>query len=465
MQDGEGAGRGVTGGPAAAIVVGGGLAGSEAAWQIAEAGHRVRLFEMRPKVTTRAHNTDRLGELVCSNSLKSLVPTSAPGILKSELRRLGSVVLAAAESARIEAGTALTVDRDVFSRTITERVTAHPRIEVVRDEVAAIPERGPAVIATGPLTSDALSASLRDLFGRDALYFYDAIAPIVTRESLDLSRLFAAARYDKGEGSFLNAAMTEAEYGAFHEALTSADVFPLKKFERGQFFQGCLPIEDLAYRGRETLAFGPMRPVGLIDPRTGGRPHAVVQLRPENAAGTCYSLIGCQSRLTISEQRRVFRMIPGMAAAEFLRYGSLHRNTYLASPLLLTPTLQTRVRPDLLLAGQITGVEGYLESTAMGLLAGRSVVGLLGEGRGVVPPRETALGSLVAYITETRPSRFQPMNINMGLFPEVAGRRLSRDARDARVAERASGALERWLAGGLAADAPRAPLDPLASAS
>jgi methylenetetrahydrofolate--tRNA-(uracil-5-)-methyltransferase len=243
--------------------------------------------------------------------------------------------------------------------------------------------------------------------------------------------------------------MTEAEYDAFHEALTTAEVFPLKKFERGQFFQGCLPIEDLAYRGKETLAFGALRPVGLIDPRTGKRPHAVVQLRPENREGTCYSLVGCQSRLTIPEQRRVFRMIPGLAAAEFLRFGSLHRNTYVASPLLLAPTLQTRARPDILLAGQITGVEGYLESTAMGLLAGRSVIGLLREGRGVVPPRETALGSLVAYITETRPSRFQPMNINMGLFPALAGRRTSRDVREARIGERAGAALERWIADGL----------------
>jgi methylenetetrahydrofolate--tRNA-(uracil-5-)-methyltransferase len=433
------------------LVVGGGLAGSEAAWQIARAGFDVRLVEMRPTRTTRAHKTDRLAELVCSNSLKSVVPTSGPGILKTELRRLGSLILEAAETARIEAGTALTVDREIFSGEVTRRVAAEPRIEVVREEAAALPARGPAVIATGPLTSDALAADLRALFGREALYFYDAIAPIVARDSLDLARLFAAARYDKGEGTFLNAPMTREEYEAFHGAITSAEVFPLKKFERGQFFQGCLPIEDLAYRGRETLAFGALRPVGLVDPRTGGQPYAVVQLRPENREATCYSLVGCQSRLTIPEQRRVFRMIPGLANAEFLRYGSLHRNTYVMSPLLLTPTLQTRARPDLLLAGQITGVEGYLESTAMGLLAGLSVVGLLTAGSGVAPPRETALGSLVAYITETPPSRFQPMNINMGLFPEIDGGRGSRPRRDERIAARAADALERWIESGRAA--------------
>jgi methylenetetrahydrofolate--tRNA-(uracil-5-)-methyltransferase len=432
-----------------AVVVGGGLAGSEAAWQIARAGVDVLLREMRPAVSTRAHTTDLFAELVCSNSLKSNVPTSAPGILKSELRRLGSLVLEAAEVARIEAGTALTVDRGVFSRTITERILAEPRIEVVRGEVTELPPAGPVVVATGPLTSEALSASLRALFGREALYFYDAIAPIVARESLDFSRLFHASRYDKGEGSFLNAPMTEAEYNAFHAAIVSADVFPLKRFERGQFFQGCLPIEDLAYRGRETLAFGALRPVGLVDPRTGRRPFAVLQLRPENAAGSAYSLVGCQSRLTIPEQRRIFRMVPGLERAEFLRYGSLHRNTYLASPLLLTPTLQTRVRPDVLLAGQITGVEGYLESTAMGLLAGLSAARIARGADGVAPPRETALGSLVAYLTETRPSRFQPMNINMSLFPEPGGQRGARGDRDARIAGRAHDALELWAAGAL----------------
>ncbi len=452
LQGREGLGGGLTGRPGEPVlVVGGGLAGSEAAWQIARAGFRVRLHEMRPATTTRAHKTDRLAELVCSNSLKSVVPTSGPGILKSELRRLGSLILEAAETARIEAGTALTVDREIFSDEVTRRILANPRIEVVREEVVGLPERGPAVVATGPLTSDALAAALRALFGHDALYFYDAIAPIVTRDSLDGSRLFSAARYDKGEGTFLNAPMTEEEYDAFHRALTTAEVFPLKKFERGQFFQGCLPIEDLAYRGRETLAFGALRPVGLVDPRTGRRPHAVVQLRPENRDGTCYSLVGCQSRLTIPEQRRVFRMIPGLENAEFLRYGSLHRNTYVTSPLLLAPTLQTRARSDLLLAGQITGVEGYLESTAMGLLAGLSVVGLLTDGNGVTPPRETALGSLIAYITQTPPSRFQPMNINMGLFPEIGEGRSGRAERDARIAARAAEALERWIEAGRAA--------------
>ncbi len=405
---------------------------------------------MRPKVTTQAHKTGRLGELVCSNSLKSMDPTSGPGMLKAELRRLGSLVLECAEGARIEAGTALTVDRDRFSEEITRRIESHPGIEVVRDEAAVLPETGPVIVATGPLSSPAISASLKDLFGLDSLYFYDAIAPIVSADSLDMTRLFAASRYDKGEGSFLNAAMNEDEYDAFYTALTSADVFPLRKFERGQFFQGCLPIEDLAYRGRETLAFGCMRPVGLNDPRTGRRPYAVVQLRPENREATCYSLVGCQSRLMVPEQRRVFRMIPGLAGAEFLRFGSLHRNTYLESPRLLHPTLQAKCREDLYLAGQITGVEGYLESTAIGLVAAISCARSLECGHGAVPPRATALGALVGHVTEPKPARFQPMNINIGLFPALPAARRSREVRDAMIAERARLSLEAWIESGFA---------------
>lgn len=426
---------------------------------MAERGFAVRLFEMRPKVSTQAHKTGRLGELVCSNSLKSMEPTSGPGILKAELRRLGSLVLAAAEEARIEAGTALTVDRDRFAEAITRRIESHPRIAVVRDEAPALPDEGPVIVATGPLSSPAISASLKELFGLESLYFYDAIAPIVSADSLDMSRLFAASRYDKGEASFLNAAMSEAEYDAFFTALTSAEVFPLRKFERGQFFQGCLPIEDLAYRGRETLAFGCMRPVGLVDPRTGRRPYAVVQLRPENSDATCYSLVGCQSRLMVPEQRRVFRMIPGLENAEFLRFGSLHRNTYLESPRLLHSTLQAKCRPDLFLAGQITGVEGYLESTSLGLAAAISCARYAETGSGAAPPRETAIGSLVAHVSEPKPGRFQPMNINIGLFPALPAARRSRDARDALIAERARVALGRWIESGFAPESAVAPAE------
>lgn len=469
LQASEGSRRSVGRGDTRVIVIGGGLAGSEAAWQLAERGLPVRLFEMRPKVTTQAHKTSRLGELVCSNSLKSMEPTSGPGILKQELRRLGSLVLAAAEGARVEAGTALTVDRDLFAAEITRSIESHPRIEVVRDEVTRIPDDGPVIVATGPLTSDAIAAALKDLCGLESLYFYDAIAPIVSADSLDRSRLFAASRYGKGEASFLNAAMSEEEYDAFYASLTTADVFPLRKFERGLFFQGCLPIEDLAYRGRETLAFGCMRPVGFVDPRTGRRPFAIVQLRPENRDATCYSLVGCQSRLRVPEQRRIFRMIPGLEGAEFLRYGSLHRNTYLESPRILTPTLQARAREDLFLAGQITGVEGYLESTAIGLVAALSCARWIETGRGAAPPRETALGSLVAHITQPPPGRFQPMNINIGLFPALEaapGGRRGRDARDVAIAARAAGALERWIAAGLATpDAGDGALDLPAEAS
>ncbi|MFN0152287.1 MAG: methylenetetrahydrofolate--tRNA-(uracil(54)-C(5))-methyltransferase (FADH(2)-oxidizing) TrmFO, partial [bacterium] len=445
MQESEGTRRGVDLSRRSIVVIGGGLAGSEAAWQLAQRGFNVRLFEMRPKVSTQAHKTGRLGELVCSNSLKSMDPTSGPGILKAELRRLGSLVLEAAESARIEAGTALTVDRDRFAAEITRRVESHPNIEVVRDEAVSLPDAGPVIVATGPLSSPAIAASLKDLFGLESLYFYDAIAPIVSADSLDMTRLFAASRYDKGEGSFLNAAMNEEEYDAFYTALTSAEVFPLRKFERGQFFQGCLPIEDLAYRGRETLSFGCMRPVGLNDPRTGRRPYAVVQLRPENLEATCYSLVGCQSRLMVPEQRRVFQMIPGLAGAEFLRFGSLHRNTYLECPKLLHPTLQAKSRADLFLAGQITGVEGYLESTAIGLVAAISCARYMTSGDGAAPPRATALGALVGHVTEPKPARFQPMNINIGLFPPLPAGRRARDVRDAMIAERARTSLDAWI--------------------
>ena len=402
-------------------MIGAGLAGSEAAWQLVRRGIRVRLFEMRPARMTEAHQTVLFGELVCSNSLRNDSLETAVGVLKEEMRRLGSLVIDAADRARVPAGSALAVDRDTFAGFLTATLERHPLVEVVRTETLAIPD-GPTIVATGPLTSAAFGAQLDGLIGARNLYFYDAIAPIVTADSIDLNIAFKASRYGKGGDDYVNCPMDETQYDAFVGALLAADKMALHDFERPVYFEGCMPIEELARRGPRTLSFGPMRPVGLADPRSGRRPFAVVQLRQDDREGRLYNMVGFQTKMTYPEQRRVFRMIPGLAAAEFVRLGSLHRNTFIDSPRILRPTLQLRARDDLFMAGQMVGVEGYVESAAMGLLAAINAAHLLADAPLVVPPRMTAIGSLIAYITDPERRDFQPMNANYGLMPELRGR-------------------------------------------
>jgi methylenetetrahydrofolate--tRNA-(uracil-5-)-methyltransferase len=430
-------------------IVGGGLAGSEAAWQAAERGIRVRLYEMRPVRMTPAHTGPLLGELVCSNSLGSDQIARPSGLLKEELRRLGSLLIAIADRHRVPAGSALAVDREGFAAEITATLEAHPRITVIREEVVAVPE-GMTIIASGPLTSSALSAALTELTGSEALYFYDAIAPIVEVDSIDFTVAFRGSRYGRGEqeeGDYINCPMTEAEYRRFVEALRNAERIPLRDFERDDpsFFEACLPVEVLAGRGDDALAFGPLRPVGLRDPRTGKRPFAVVQLRQDDAAGTLYNLVGFQTNLRYGEQDRVFRLIPGLEHARFVRYGSMHRNTYLNAPRLLLPTLQFRRREDLLFAGQIAGLEGYAGNIAGGWLAGVNAARMLRGEPPLVPPPETMIGALMHYITHASPDHFQPMKANFGLLPplerRVRGRRQRREA----MAQRALEALTRWI--------------------
>ncbi|PYV13986.1 MAG: methylenetetrahydrofolate--tRNA-(uracil(54)-C(5))-methyltransferase (FADH(2)-oxidizing) TrmFO [Acidobacteria bacterium] len=431
-------------------VIGGGLAGSEAAWQVARAGLTARLYEMRPGAGTGAHATDRLGELVCSNSLKSDLPGTAPYLLKEELRRLGSLLMRIAGEVRVPAGQALAVDRDLFAARLTEAIEREPRIELRREEARALPEDGITIVATGPLTSPALSESIARFAGRAHLYFYDAISPIVDSTTLDRGRLFAASRYGKGGDDYLNAPLTEEEYGRFYQALVSAESVPLHEFEGTMYFEGCLPIEELARRGVDTLRFGPMKPVGLIDPRTGRRAYAVVQLRLENRMADSYNLVGFQNHLKFPEQKRVFRLIPGLESAEFLRFGQIHRNTFLQSPRLLARTLQARQAPNLLFAGQICGVEGYVESIATGLVAGLNAARIACGREPVVPPAETACGSLLGYISSADPEHFQPANISFGLLP-AASEELRRRVRDRKERHRlqveaALAALDRWSA-------------------
>ena len=407
--------------PAAITVVGGGLAGSEAAWQAPERGVDVTLYEMRPHKTTPAHVSDRLAELVCSNSLGSDLPDRAAGLLKAELRYLNSLVLACAGETRVPAGGALAVDREQFAAQVTRRVESHPRIHLVRQEVIAIPG-GPAVIATGPLTSDSLAEALAALTGQEHMYFYDALAPIVSADSIDMSIAFRASRYGKGDADYVNCPMTEQEYHRFVEALVAAERIPLRGFERrdARFFEGCLPVEVLGARGRDALAFGPLRPVGLTDPRTGTRPYAVVQLRQDNLAGTLYNLVGFQTNLRYGEQERVFRTIPGLQQAEFVRYGQMHRNTFINSPLLLEPTMGFRTQPGLYFAGQITGVEGYVGSVGSGWVAGINAARFaLGQEPLVLPPT-TMLGALCHYVSRADPDMFQPMKANFGLLPPLS---------------------------------------------
>jgi methylenetetrahydrofolate--tRNA-(uracil-5-)-methyltransferase len=414
------------------IIIGGGLAGCEAAWQAACRGISVLLFEMRPGVHTGAHETDRLAELVCSNSLKSDLPGTASHLLKEELRQLGSLAIRVADEVRVPAGHALAVDRNRFAARMTEEILREPLIRLVREEVRELPEAGIRIVATGPLTSESMCRSIAGFTSAANLYFYDAISPIVDAGTLDCSRVFPASRYGKGGEDYLNAPMTAGEYDAFYDALIHAESVPLREFEPAAYFEGCLPIEELARRGKDTLRFGPMKPVGLRDPQTGRRPYAAVQLRRETLMADSYNLVGFQNHLRFPEQQRVFRLIPGLGAAEFLRFGQIHRNTYIQSPAVLKPTLQAMKDPSLFFAGQICGVEGYVESIATGLLAGlnasRAALGLAP----VVAPVSTACGSLTHYISHAEPRHFQPANISFGLLPEVPDelRRRVRDRRE-----------------------------------
>ena len=425
-------------------IIGGGLAGCEAAWQLARRGVAVELYEMRPQRMTEAHATGNLAELVCSNSLRSDLLSAPAGLLKAEMRRLDSLVIRIAEKHRVPAGSALAVDREAFAAAMTEAVTALPSVRLVHEEVRAIPSDGVVIMASGPLTSPALSQELVGALGEEHLYFYDAISPIVTAESIDSTIAFSASRYDKGGDDYINLPMNRDEYNVFVAALVSADRVPTYSFERFVPFEGCMPIEAMADRGRETLAFGPMRAVGLTDPRTGRRPYAVVQLRQENHERSLYNLVGCQTKMTYPEQRRVFALIPGLARAEFVRLGSLHRNTFINAPLHLLPTLQWRHRPTLFFAGQMTGVEGYIESAASGLLAGINAALLLANEAPVVPPATTSLGSLLGYITDKERKRFQPMNANFGLLPPLPVR-LKGKVKKETLSQRALADLDAWL--------------------
>jgi methylenetetrahydrofolate--tRNA-(uracil-5-)-methyltransferase len=424
-------------------IVGGGLAGAEAAYQLACRGVSVELYEMRPHRMTEAHATGNLGELVCSNSLRSSLLTAPAGVLKEEMRRLDSLVIRMAEGNRVPAGSALAVDRESFARALTQAVEALPKVRIVRQELREIPS-GIVILATGPLTSMALSQHLATLLGSEHLYFYDAISPIVTAESVGMTVAFRASRYAKGDDDYLNLPLTREEYYHFIDALLIAERVPTHSFERFVPFEGCMPIEEIADRGKETLAFGPMRAVGLIDPRTGQRPYAVVQLRQENQEKTLYNLVGFQTKMTYAAQRRVFAMIPGLENAEFVRLGSLHRNTFINSPQHLCPTLQWRQRSSLFFAGQMTGVEGYIESAATGLLAGVNAARLIAEDAPVVPPSTTALGALLRYITDRERKNFQPMNVNFGLLPSLS-EPLRKKAKKEMMAQRALADMEAWV--------------------
>lgn len=425
-------------------IVGAGLAGSEAAWQLAQRGIPVRLIEMRPGASTPAHHTAYFAELVCSNSLRAAALTNAVGLLKEEMRRLGSVIMAAADAHRVPAGGALAVDRMGYAAAVTDAVRSHPLIEVVEERVDKIPEEGVVIIATGPLTDGALAADIEAFCGGEGLHFYDAAAPIVTKESLDESVVYRASRYGKGEAAYLNCPMNETEYKAFQQALAGAETAEVHGFENKKVFEGCMPIEVMAQRGEDTMRFGPMKPVGLPDPRTGKDPYAVVQLRQDNEEGTLYNIVGFQTHLKWGEQRRVFGMIPGLAHAEFVRYGVMHRNTYIDSPDLLNATMEARKRPGLFFAGQMTGVEGYVESAASGIAA---AFGAAARVRGEEPapfPRETALGSLTHYISHYEGKNFQPMNVNFGLMPPLP-QRVSKKEKNQKIADRALAALDAFL--------------------
>ena len=417
-------------------VIGAGLAGSEAAWQIAQAGVAVHLYEMRPKKMTDAHHTENFAELVCSNSLRGNSLANAVGVLKEEMRRLNSVVVHSADETAVPAGGALAVDRVSFSEAITKKVKSHPLVTVFEEEVTEIPD-GVTVIATGPLTSEPLSKAIQDFNGSEGFYFYDAAAPIIDQSTIDMDKVYLKSRYDKGEAAYLNCPMTKEEFEAFREALITAEVAPLKEFEKEIFFEGCMPIEVMASRGPKTMLFGPMKPVGLEDPKTGKRPYAVIQLRQDNAVASLYNIVGFQTHLKWGEQKRVFRMIPGLENAEIVRYGVMHRNSFMNSPELLQQTYQSKKREDLFFAGQMTGVEGYVESAASGLLAGINAARLIKGQEPIVLPQEMAMGSLAYYITHASGKHFQPMNTNFGLFPELPERIKDKKTRYEALANRA----------------------------
>ncbi len=418
-------------------IIGAGLAGSEAAWQLAQQGIEVDLYEMRPGKTTPAHQTDLFAELVCSNSLRAAGLENAAGLLKEEMRRLGSIIMKVADENSVPAGGALAVDREYFSKEITECLHKHPKIRVIRQEVKRLQATGVTVVASGPLTSDELAEDIKRVTGQESLAFYDAAAPIVTIESIDLDKAFWASRYNKGEADYLNCPMTKDEYDVFQQALTSAETAEVRGFEQGKVFEGCMPIEVMASRGPMTLTFGPLKPVGLMDPRTNQKPYAVVQLRKENIAGTLFNLVGFQTHLKWAEQVKVFRLIPGLEQAEFVRYGVMHRNTFLNSPRLLKADFSLRTNPQLFFAGQITGVEGYLESAASGLLVGLNAGRRLLERETLIFPQETTLGGLARHVEGSPSGNFQPMNINFGLLPPLAQRIKGKREKNAMISDRA----------------------------
>jgi methylenetetrahydrofolate--tRNA-(uracil-5-)-methyltransferase len=426
-------------------IIGGGLAGCEAAWEAAKRGVEVRLFEMKPAVFTEAHHLPGLSELVCSNSLRGDSLENAVGLLKEELRRLDSLFMEAAEATKVPAGGALAVDRQLFSEYVTSKIESHPLIETVREEVTEIPAEGIVVIASGPLTSGVLAQKIGELVG-EYLYFYDAIAPIVSADSIDFSKAFRASRYGKGEGDdYINCPLDEEQYKAFVDEILKAEKVEPKSFEKVLHFEGCMPIEEMASRGPETLRFGPMKPVGLPDPRTGVEPYAVIQLRQENLEATMYNLVGFQTKLTWPEQKRIFRMIPGLEQAQFLRLGSMHRNTFINAPRLLEATCQLKSDPRILFAGQITGVEGYVESASSGFIAGVNAARLAKGEALTVPPPETAIGALARHITNTEAAGFQPMNVNYGLFPPLPGKKIKKKEKRGLLAQRGLQELEKWL--------------------
>ena len=422
-------------------VIGAGLAGSEAAWQIAQAGIPVSLYEMRPKKSTEAHHSANFAELVCTNSLRGNNLTNAVGVLKEEMRRLNSVIISSADATAVPAGGALAVDRETFSELVTKKVKEHPLVEVIEEEVTEIPS-GITIIATGPLTSAALSQAIKAFNGSDGFYFYDAAAPILDKNTIDMDKVYLKSRYDKGDAAYLNCPMTKEEFETFYDALIHAEVAPQKEFEKEKFFEGCMPIEVMAKRGPKTLLFGPMKPVGLEDPKTGKRPYAVIQLRQDNAVASLYNIVGFQTHLKWGEQKRVFQMIPGLENVDIVRYGVMHRNSFMNSPELLKPTYQSKKREDLFFAGQMTGVEGYVESAASGLIAGINAARLAKEQKPIELPQETAMGSMAYYITHASKKNFQPMNANFGLFPELPKRIRDKKLRYETIANRTLETLE-----------------------
>ncbi|WP_456271555.1 FADH(2)-oxidizing methylenetetrahydrofolate--tRNA-(uracil(54)-C(5))-methyltransferase TrmFO [Bacillus sp. AK031] len=425
-------------------VIGAGLAGSEAAWQAAKRGIKVNLFEMRPVRQTPAHHTDKFAELVCSNSLRANTLTNAVGVLKEEMRILDSAIISSADACAVPAGGALAVDRHEFAANVTDKVKNHPNVTVYNEEITEIPN-GITIIATGPLTSESLSEKLRQLTGEEYLYFYDAAAPIIEKDSIDMEKVYLKSRYDKGEAAYLNCPMTEEEFNRFYDTLISAETVPLKEFEKEIFFEGCMPIEVMANRGKKTMLFGPLKPVGLEDPRTGKRPFAVIQLRQDDAAGTLYNLVGFQTHLKWGPQKEVLRLIPGLENAEIVRYGVMHRNTFVNSPKVLKATYQFKDRNDLFFAGQMTGVEGYVESAASGLIAGINAARLAYGEEPLEFPHETAMGSMARYITTADQKNFQPMNANFGLFPELEKKIKAKKDRNETYANRALETIQNFV--------------------